>query len=191
MIGIGELKSILNRISYVRLLKDTKKAGINVSKLRMPEKDISSHLVSARVRAMLKVVFEEIKIKATKERYYYRWYVWVEELEKIYRENQYEFYKFFGNHPDVKSLEDRYNFDLSSGRYFTVFDNHERSYNDYTLEYNPDLLKEIKRYREYVDMILAIYPEVKRQWTEYQKLSIQQRYDAIVAKKARAERRSL
>lgn len=189
MIGIEDLKSLMNHVSYARLLKDTKKAGVNVSKIKMPEKDITSQLISARVRAMVKAVFGQIKIKATKERYYFRWYVWVEELEKMYRENQYEFYKFLTQHPDTKKLEKKYNFNFCSGQYFTVFDNRERGYNNHILECNPQLLEELGRYREYVSAVLGIYPEIKRQWIENQKLTIQQKYDTIVTRKAREARR--
>lgn len=189
MMGIDELKNLLGRMSYARLLKDTKKAGINVTKLKMSEK-ISSQLVSARVRAIFKVVFGAIKIKVTKERYAFKWCAWMEEFEKIYRGDQYEFYKFFSEHPDVKKLESKYDFNFCSTQYFTVFNESQRHYSSYILEYNSDLLKEMRRYKEFVDTILAIHPEIKRQWTEYQKRSVQERYDDIIAKKAReAERR--
>lgn len=184
MIKIDELKNLMNRMAYARLLKDTKKAGINVSKLKMPER-INSQLISARVRAMVKAVFDQIKIKAIKERYRFRWYVWVEEFEKVYRGNDYEFYKFFSAHPDMRKLEKRYSFGSYSGQYFTVFDNRERGYGDHILEYNPQLLEELRRYMEYVSAVFGIYPEIKRQWIENQKLTIQQKYDAIVSKKTR------
>lgn len=186
--GINELKNLANRISYARLLKDMKKVGLNVSRLRIPEK-ISGQLASARVRAMLKVVFGGVKIRVTKERYCYRWCVGIEDFEKIYQGNEYDFYKFFNAHPDVKKVESKYDFDFCSIRYFTVFEDWQRGYSDYLLEYNSNLLEEIKRYREYADAILAVYPEVKRQWAEYEKRSIQEKYDAIVAIKTRIERK--
>jgi hypothetical protein len=189
MIGIDELKSLMSRISYARLLKDVKKAGINVAKLRMPEKDIGSQLISARVRPMFKAVFGQIKARVTKERYCYKWYVWMEELEKMYRENHYEFYKFFNAHPDMKKLEEKYDFSFSSGQHFTVFEECERGHNNHILEYNSQLLEELGRYKEYVSAVLSIYPEIKRQWMEHQKRTVQQKYDAIAARKARGERK--
>lgn len=181
---IDELENLLTLIAYARLLKDAKKAGIDVTKLKKPEK-ISSQLVSARVRAIFKAVFGERKIVVTKERYNFRWCIWIEELEKIYRENEYDFYKFFSEHPDIKKIDNKYDFNFCSTQYFNVFNESQRHYRSYVTEYNSDLLNEIKRYKEFVDAILAIYPEIKRQWTEHQKLTTQQKYDAIVAKKAR------
>lgn len=185
MIGIDELKSLMSRISYVRLLKDVKKAGVNVAKLKMPEKDIGSQLMSARVRSMLKAILGQTKVRVTKERYCFRWYVWVEELEKMYRENHYEFYNFFNTHPDVKRLERKYEFGPSSGQHFTVFEECDRGFNRHVLEYNSQILEEIGRYKEYISAVLGIYPEIKRQWMEHQKRTVQQKYDAIAAKKAR------
>jgi len=185
VIGIEELKSLMTRISYARLLKDVKKTGVNVTKLKIPEKDIGSQLMSARVRSMFKAIFGQISVRVTKERYCFRWYVWVEDLEKMYRENHYEFYNFFNAHPDVKRLERKYEFSPSSGQYFTVFEECDRGFNRHVLEYNSQIPEELGRYKEYVSAVLDIYPEIKRQWMEHQKRTIQQKYDAIVAKKAR------
>ena len=185
MIGIDELKIVMSRISYARLLKDVKRAGVDVTKLKIPEKDVGSQLMSARVRSMFKAILGQIRARVTKERYYFRWYVWVEELEKMYRENHYEFYNFFNGHPDVKRLERKYEFSPSSGQYFTVFEECDRGFNGRVLEYNPQILEELGRYKEYVIAVLCIYPEIKRQWIEQQKRTVQQKYDAIAARKAR------
>jgi hypothetical protein len=185
MIGIDELRSLMSRISYARLLKDVKKAGVNVAKLKMPEKDVGSQLMSARVRSMFRAIFGQIKVRITKERYYFRWYVWVEELERMYRENHYEFYNFFNAHPDVKRLERKYEFSPSSGQYFTVFEERNRGFDGHVLEYNAQILEELGRYKEYVIAVLCIYPEIKRQWMDHQKRTLQEKYEAIAARKAR------
>jgi len=185
MIGIDELKGLMSRISYARLLKDVKKAGVNVTKLKMPEKDVGSQLMSARVRSMFRAIFGQIKVRVTKERYYFRWHVWVEELEKMYRENHYEFYNFFNAHPDVKKLQKKYEFSSYSGLHFTVFEECNRGFDRHVLEYNAQILEELGRYKEYVIAVLCIYPEIKRQWMEDQKRTVQQKYDAIAARKAR------
>jgi len=185
MIGIEELKSLMSRISYARLLKDVKKAGVNVTKLKMPEKAISSQLMSARVRSMFRAIFGQIKVGVTKERYCFRWHVWVEELEKMYRENHYEFYNFFNAHPDVKKLQRKYEFSSYSGLHFTVFEECNRGFDGHVLEYNPHILEELGRYKEYVIAVLCIYPEIRRQWTDHQKRTVQEKYDAIAARKAR------
>jgi hypothetical protein len=185
MIGIDELRSLMSRISYARLLKDVKKAGVNVAKLKMPEKDVGSQIMSARVRSMFRAIFGQIKVRITKERYYFRWYVSVEELEKIYRENHYEFYNFFNAHPDVKRLERKYEFSPSSGQHFTVFEECNRGFDRHVLEYNAQILEELGRYKEYVIAVLCIYPEIKRQWMDHQNRTLQEKYDAIAARKAR------
>jgi hypothetical protein len=183
MIPVEKLKTLVNQIAYARLIKDLKKLKVDVTKLKIPKNKVSGHLVGTRVKSVFQAIFKDREFSLTKKRYFFCWSFSLKALREIGSE-EYEFYGFFCNHPDIKRIEKKYGFsDNLLSKSFTVFSEKTFDKIGHIMEYNPKFLKEIKKYQKYSNDVLDIYPEIERQWKNRLKIDIQKRYNKIAARR--------
>jgi len=182
MISTDELSVQLNQLTYLKFLKLLKKFKINVEKFRLPERNITTRLINSKVRSLFELILGKDKYYISKQRGYFTWYIRV--IENGIKDYNYKFEEYIANHPKLREMQKKYSntYDWCN---INVFE-----YNDGYFEINSEIIKELIKYKRFIEDLIAIRKQLYEEWQEkeekkkeFLKRNLQQRYDAIVAKK--------
>lgn len=185
--SVSEIVRELNRLAYTRLIKDAKLIGIDISKIKIPDK-INSHLLSARLRQIFKIILGD-NITMQKDRSNYSWYVCMLSLEQLINNNNNGFYKYLKEHSSIKNLLriDNNNSSLVNlySKTFKVLTRNSRGDKEYLL-YNFDFIKDLKVFHKHIELVRELIPHLRNEYEDKQSelnKSIQEQYNDIASKR--------
>lgn len=185
--SVSDIVRELNRLAYARLIKDAKLIGIDISKIKIPDK-INSHLLSARLRQIFKTILGD-NITMQKDRSNYSWYVCMLPLERLINNSNNGFYEYLKGHSSIKNLLriDNNNSSLVNlySKTFKVLTKNSRGDKDYLL-YNLDFINDLKVFHKHIELVRELIPKLHNEYEDKQhknKESIQKLYDTIASKR--------
>ena len=183
MFSADELTIQLHKLAYLKLLKMLKKVNVKVDNCRLPARNISTRLVSPKVKALFEAVLGKERYSISKIRGAFCWYV--SAIEDINDNYDYQFDNYFTDHVRTKEIRDKYNLSSYSWYRVTVFDGRNEN-----MEFNSSVLGILMKFKKYTEEIIELKKQLYAEWqktkerkAEIVKNTLQRKYNAVVSRK--------